>query len=213
MGHAAVCAAATLARVCVQQEYFHGFRFVANVAGLPLVPALYNTQQTMIFFDMLTERGAWALNALREAKARVPADGHFRPYELMDLFGTGMDVNTQVRPGHTMDCWCLLSPRHSRCTVALQVSTRMYDTLRTSSEARDILNSLLDQGKITTPRVFATVSHGLSFMQLNMLPTLSERDAGRARAIVLAYLFSAGCVRWVAVPVGLVGALSCPTDC
>ena len=89
----------------------------------------------------------------------------------------------------------------------------MYDTLRTSHTARDILNSLLDQGKVTTPYEFATVCDGLSFMQLSMLPTLSERDAGRARAIVLAYLFSAGCVRWVAVPVGLVGALSCPTDC
>ena len=75
----------------------------------------------------------------------------------------------------------------------IQVSTRVYDTLHTSSMAREIFSSLLERDKITVPSSFSTVSDGLSFTQLAKLPTASGEAA---RAIVLTYLFSAGYVGW-----------------
>jgi hypothetical protein len=81
----------------VRQENFNGFRFVAyNPRKAKGPPSMYNTQQTMVFFRMLTDDGVDALNALREAKARMLAGDHVGPEELKKLFGSGMDIHTQV---------------------------------------------------------------------------------------------------------------------
>jgi hypothetical protein len=88
----------------------------------------------------------------------------------------------------------------------------MYNTLHTSSTAHDILRSLLDSdGRVKEPRAFSTVCDGLSFSQLEKLPTLSASDEPTAEAIVLAYLFSAGCVGWPS-GLSLSGAMRHPME-
>ena len=88
----------------------------------------------------------------------------------------------------------------------------MYNTLHTSSTAHNILRSLLDSdGRVKKPRGFVIASRGLSFTQLEKLPTLSASDEPTAKAIVLAYLFSAGCVGWPS-GLSLSGAIRHPME-
>jgi hypothetical protein len=77
------------------KEYFNGFRFHQAEDGVN-VPAMYNTQQSVAFFRMLTKEGPSALNKLHNAQEGLVHDAKIRLNALLGLFGSGIDTHTQV---------------------------------------------------------------------------------------------------------------------
>ena len=77
------------------KEYFNGFRFHQAKKGIK-VPAMYNTQQSVAFFRMLTKEGASALDTLHDAQQGLVGDAKMRLNTLLGLFGSGIDTHTQV---------------------------------------------------------------------------------------------------------------------
>ena len=87
---------ATLTCLCLtSQTYFNGFRFIRNAPHDPPAPAMYNSQQIMVFFRMLTEVGSSTLAKWRDARARSTAP--MPAATVKALYGPGIDVHSQVR--------------------------------------------------------------------------------------------------------------------
>jgi hypothetical protein len=77
------------------KEYFNGFCFHPAEEGAE-VPAMYNTQQSVAFFSMLTEDGASALKKLRQSQEGLVDDAKMRLASLKRRFGPGIDTHTHV---------------------------------------------------------------------------------------------------------------------
>ena len=99
------------------KEYFNGFRFHQAKKG-STVPAMYNSQQLMSFFTMLTEQGKAALVKLHKIKAGLVGNSKLRLEALTDAFGSGIDMHTQVRKAGSDGEQRERERHHARAAVA-----------------------------------------------------------------------------------------------